>query len=390
MSNWDVRNAENYVNQAQNLLNDYKRQRERAKANGNYKNSSKCYNHNGKVGNVYDSNVWSAEDNLKQRKEELKRAKERAKQEEKKERERAKEDKARAKEDKLRDRESKTTSRNSSSSLSSSSSSYSSSSDSCSSSSSSSSRQIYRQETVEERLMREVKEEQQLIIAAAFKSLMEDGDKLDEYEIKLKKKYRIERASEVELTQWLSELAQESRRLKKEAKEYQYDSKGAYADSCKEVIDRTYRKVSKQLKSLKVESYEKSLNNSYPIDKASDAELAQWIPQLLNEINKQESECKKNKFVDTAYQIHSECKKIAKAIATRACKRLMKLNRSLYSQPNIQEIVKNIDPSLCNPLSQFIHMFIVSPINWIKTKFKAMDSHDFDDDFDDDFDNDEN
>ena len=73
-----VRNAEGNVRQAQELVKSRKRERDQAKACGNYKNSIKNSLYNGKLGNGYDINVWSAENLLKQRKLELTRAKERA------------------------------------------------------------------------------------------------------------------------------------------------------------------------------------------------------------------------------------------------------------------------------------------------------------------------
>ena len=71
-----VTSSEGYVRQAQSLVESRKRERDQAKANGNYRNSKKTMGYKGKLGNGYDINVWSAEDLLKQRKEELARAKE--------------------------------------------------------------------------------------------------------------------------------------------------------------------------------------------------------------------------------------------------------------------------------------------------------------------------
>ena len=73
----EVRQLEGYVKQAQSHLAAMKDLRDQAKKNGNYKNSCKNQRHGDKVGNVYDSKVWGAEDDLKKRKAQLADAKKR-------------------------------------------------------------------------------------------------------------------------------------------------------------------------------------------------------------------------------------------------------------------------------------------------------------------------
>lgn len=65
------------VKGAENHLMAMKANRDTAKKNGNYKNASKNYNFNGKVGNVYDNNVWVAERALKEAKQYLAEVKKR-------------------------------------------------------------------------------------------------------------------------------------------------------------------------------------------------------------------------------------------------------------------------------------------------------------------------
>ena len=114
MSSFDISVAESHVRKAENDVEYYKRALDEAKRNGNYKNQRKSYRHsNGKVGNSYDCNYWSAQDELKKAKQHLKDVKERDRDERKAEK--AKEKEAREKE-KAERSSSKSTSSSSSSS----------------------------------------------------------------------------------------------------------------------------------------------------------------------------------------------------------------------------------------------------------------------------------
>ena len=73
----DTRYEEERVRQCQAELARQKQNRDTAKQNGNYKRSAKNYRRGDKVGNVYDSNVWNAEEQLKRAKEALANAKKR-------------------------------------------------------------------------------------------------------------------------------------------------------------------------------------------------------------------------------------------------------------------------------------------------------------------------
>lgn len=60
---------------AESRLKSAKANMATAKANGNYKNSTKNQSFGGKVGNLYDYNVWAAQQDVKKAKAELAEAK---------------------------------------------------------------------------------------------------------------------------------------------------------------------------------------------------------------------------------------------------------------------------------------------------------------------------
>lgn len=75
---YGVKMAEGYLRQAEDYLRSCKKNREIAKQSNNYRNSVKNIRYKDKLGNGYDSNVWSAEELVKQRRAELAEAKKRA------------------------------------------------------------------------------------------------------------------------------------------------------------------------------------------------------------------------------------------------------------------------------------------------------------------------
>ena len=84
MSDSDVKMAKARVDAAQRTLEGRKKERDQAKKNGNYKASPKNIRWGSKVGNVYDNNVWSAEQALKDAKDDLAKTSKSAKKREKK------------------------------------------------------------------------------------------------------------------------------------------------------------------------------------------------------------------------------------------------------------------------------------------------------------------
>lgn len=73
----DTHYEEERVRRCQAELEHQKQNRDTAKQNGNYKRSAKNYRKGDKVGNVYDANVWSAEEELRRAKEALANARKR-------------------------------------------------------------------------------------------------------------------------------------------------------------------------------------------------------------------------------------------------------------------------------------------------------------------------
>lgn len=76
-----VQMAEGHLKHAKQVLEAAKRDRDTAKKNGNYQSSAKVYRNNktGKLGNIYDNVVWTAERSVQERKQQLADAKKRSK-----------------------------------------------------------------------------------------------------------------------------------------------------------------------------------------------------------------------------------------------------------------------------------------------------------------------
>lgn len=308
----NVRAAQNQVNLAQSRLDGYKRDRDAAKQNGNYQNSRKSFRHaNGKLGNSYDCNVWSAEEQLKRAKDSLAEAKKTAKDQLKAQNDRDKAEKR---------AEKSTKSSKYSSSSSSSSSSWSvplpfstNVSSHSSDSGSASSRQRDVADDPATRLINESKAEIRKAVVDAFKSCLEDDDKLEKYEQQLKHKYRIDDASETELMLYINELQAESSRLAKECKKYEDDDRGDFAEECKEIVDELYNRASKRYKKIRKGNQTKYTKDSYSTDKSPEAK-----------------------------QIKSE----------------------------VQDVLKKINLNTSNSFARLIPSVIINPINWLRKKFK--------------------
>mgnify|MGYP002515466925 FL=1 len=72
----DVSIAEQHVKRAESRVATAKTNREYAKRSGNYRTATKnCRMADGRLGNVYDYNVWAAQNELKEAKAQLARAK---------------------------------------------------------------------------------------------------------------------------------------------------------------------------------------------------------------------------------------------------------------------------------------------------------------------------
>ena len=171
-------------------------------------------------------------------------------------------------------------------------------------------------------------------------------ENVKQYKNALLRKYPVDEATgDDDLPEWLSELQKESKRLKNEVREYADDEKRSrIAEGCKEVADDLFDRVSEKIKDLAVKNYRKSLKSQYPIDRISDATMATFLFGLLAEINKQEEECNKCKEegANIAYSISCECKKLVVEHANEACVKSRQVNHSLYTTPEILEVVNKI------------------------------------------------
>lgn len=171
-------------------------------------------------------------------------------------------------------------------------------------------------------------------------------ENVKQYKNALWHKYPVDEATgDDDLPEWLSELKKESKRLKKEVREYADDEKRSrIAEGCKEVADDLFDRVSKKIKDLAVKNYRKSLKSQYPIDRISDATMATFLFGLWAEICKQEEECNKCKEegANIAYSISTECKKHAVEYAYEVCVKCRQQNNKLFNTPEILEVVNKI------------------------------------------------
>ena len=171
-------------------------------------------------------------------------------------------------------------------------------------------------------------------------------EEVKQYKNALLRKYPVDEATgDDNLPEWLSELQKESKRLKKEVREYADDEKKSrIAEGCKEVADDLFDRVSEKIKDLAVKNYRKSLKSQYPIDRISDATMATFLFGLWAEICKQEEECNKCKEegANIAYSISTECKKHAVEYAYEVCVKCRQQNNKLFNTPEILEVVNKI------------------------------------------------
>ena len=246
----DVERAQRDVNSAQRDVNAAKANIATAKSSGNYQRAAKNNSYNGKKGNSYDYNLWQAQERLAKAKERLADAKAKAKAE-----------KAKSK-----------------------SSSGSSSKNSSKSSSSRSYSNYEKKEDVETPEERRVREE-------------------------------AERTREEELRKR------------------------------KEQNDKVYA------------FYVESLKRRFKVDEASDVELVKMLPEILAEMQDMRAKRKEcSNSVDA--QVFRRIANDAKEIGIAAYKRLEKLNKGLFEKPEVQEVIKKIDPDYTKGFFNKIFRFL--------------------------------
>ena len=358
---YDVRMAEGYVREAENLVASRKANRDAAKRCGNYRNSPKNIRlSNGSMGNGYDSNVAIAEDLLKRRKAELAKAKEKAKEAKKRKQEEAKREAARQKELKAKEGGKSQAAAKSSSSKSSSSSSSSSSSPSYSGGLSSRSED------------RRTAAEAAAAAAAAVELKRKVDREVSSYMSTIRSKYNINDASEKTLTLYIMELTLEEERLEKERVAARNDElRRRVASECKSGV-ANYKTIAwNRCKKIMLDDYVKSLESKYPVRNNSAAYIAKCLPSLLQEIEEQRDECKKYASDRNCSSLYYSQERAAREYATEACLRLKKLDVGLFNKPEVQRVVKKIDPELESTMLKRVVDTLLAPYYWVEEKVRV-------------------
>ena len=111
-----------------------------------------------------------------------------------------------------------------------------------------------------------------------------------------------------------------------------------------------------------------------PIENVSDTFLARNLTVLLEMLRKFSKECKES-YGTSRHSLACSCRWEIKRLAKEGCLQLRKKNKSLYYSPDVQKVVKEIDPDLDNKLVQFItgHFYeqskwVFDKIEWLKVK----------------------
>ena len=198
------------------------------------------------------------------------------------------------------------------------------------------------------------------------------AEEVDNYEEKLRCKYPIEKATVEDMKRWLPELLEESKRLEKISDKYEDDIKEDIALESQDVADELFEELHKKFKKHCVEEYKNSLNQQWPIETASDSELAQWLPKLLSEIETQKANCDKSKDNKINHPIFCEYRNGVRDHAIKACRKLKEKNSELYNKPEVQEAAKKIDSSLGTVNSKQILKILFFPYILIYKMYAAM------------------
>ncbi len=370
---YDVRMAEGNVKTAQDVLDGKKADRESAKQVGNYKNATKNYRYgNNKVGNVYDYNVWVAQENLNTAKKRLAEAKARATKEKaskssskgssskgssrssaREETEARAQAEEEARQAKIRSQVNKMFEQ------------YREAFDKEYSHKNASESQlielipIIKQERL--RIKREYeKYEDEEVIGKAFakcidyvEEVIEDAinrvvkSHTEPYKAQLESKYPVSGMSVLALI----ELAQEIKRLDDERKANKDEIKEEIILGYQRVVKAHCDKITDKYASGELERYKKELNSKFPIDTASAKELANLLPAIEAEINRMNEIYKSQSNDPLSREVNSRCKNAVQELGVNACVRLRKSSPFLFNQRKNLEIAKRIDPRLNNPLT---------------------------------------
>ena len=103
--------------------------------------------------------------------------------------------------------------------------------------------------------------------------------------------------------------------------------------------------------------YVESLKRRFKVGEASDVELVKMLPEILAEIQDMHAKRKEcSNSVDA--QVFRRIANDAKEIGIAAYKRLEKLNKGLFEKPEVQEVIKKIDPDYTKGFFNKIFRFL--------------------------------
>lgn len=177
----------------------------------------------------------------------------------------------------------------------------------------------------------------------------------EQYKANLVSKYPISGASASALTMGMVYIMQESISFNDEYKANKDNIKGEIALGCKRVAEEYCNKMGDKYAEMELGKYQTELNRKFPIETATAEKIAEYLPQIEAEIKHRKEVCNNNSpeaNLDFMRKANSQCKNVAEELGSKACRRLLNLNRRLFNRADILEIAKRIDPEICNPVAQ--------------------------------------
>ena len=175
---------------------------------------------------------------------------------------------------------------------------------------------------------------------------------------------------------WMVELSKETKRLEKEkaaneGDDLEYGIAKRCLDIAEDFYDDAYRKVIK----INVNRQMAAIQQQYPVETASDTELAMMLPGLSAELNERDQTRRNSKDDSVVRDIARGCHSELRSYANKACLRLKQLNPKLFKQPDVQEVVKQINPVLGNTLLSSLYQLFFGPFIWLKDKMKKLEEY---------------
>lgn len=213
--------------------------------------------------------------------------------------------------------------------------------------------------------------------AEEAKLQMQIEAKSSAYYSALKEKYPIEdESSETTLLGWMMELSKETKRLEREKEANEGDElEYGIAKRCYGIAEGFYEDAYRKIIKINVKRQVTAIQKQYPIETASDTELAKMLPGLLAELKEREQTRRNSQGDRVARDIARACYSEVRSYATNACLRLKKLNPTLFKQPEVIEVVKQINPALGNTLLSSLFQLFFGPFIWLKDKMKKLEEY---------------